>query len=62
MWPDGAKYEGNWEKNKAVGKGVFKHANGICIKVNGKTTKLTGMVCLFILKPMLNIKVIGKII
>ena len=28
VWPDGAKYEGDWEDNKANGKGTFYHADG----------------------------------
>ena len=23
VWPDGAKYEGSWKRNKAHGKGEF---------------------------------------
>ena len=28
VWPDGAKYEGEWRFNKANGKGKFWHADG----------------------------------
>jgi hypothetical protein len=28
QWPDGAKYDGNWEFNHASGEGVFYHADG----------------------------------
>ena len=28
LWPDGAKYEGHWNDNKAEGKGTFWHAEG----------------------------------
>ena len=28
IWPDGAKYEGEWRNNMAEGDGVFYHANG----------------------------------
>jgi hypothetical protein len=28
MWPDGARYEGYWENNKACGKGKFLHVHG----------------------------------
>jgi hypothetical protein len=28
VWPDGAKYEGEWRLNKANGKGKFWHADG----------------------------------
>lgn len=28
MWPDGARYVGNWEGNKANGQGKFMHADG----------------------------------
>jgi len=27
-WPDGAKYEGEWQQNKANGRGKFWHADG----------------------------------
>ena len=28
IWPDGAKYEGEWRQNKANGTGKFWHADG----------------------------------
>lgn len=28
IWPDGAKYEGEWHNNKANGRGKFWHADG----------------------------------
>ncbi|MFN9910869.1 MAG: hypothetical protein ACK56F_32980 [bacterium] len=28
MWPDGAKYEGNWRDNVACGRGKFYHIDG----------------------------------
>ena len=28
VWPDGARYEGEWRKNKAHGKGKFWHVDG----------------------------------
>jgi hypothetical protein len=28
VWPDGAKYEGQWENDKANGKGTFWHVDG----------------------------------
>jgi len=28
VWPDGARYEGEWRDNKANGKGKFWHADG----------------------------------
>lgn len=28
IWPDGARYEGQWEFNKANGKGTFWHVHG----------------------------------
>ena len=28
IWPDGAKYEGEWKNNHANGKGKFFHING----------------------------------
>ena len=28
MWPDGAKYEGDWRNGMAEGQGTFYHANG----------------------------------
>ena len=28
VWPDGAKYEGEWSQNKANGTGKFWHADG----------------------------------
>ena len=28
VWPDGAKYEGQWENNMANGKGRYYHSSG----------------------------------
>ena len=28
VWPDNAKYEGEWRENKANGRGKFWHADG----------------------------------
>ena len=28
IWPDGARYEGEWIENKANGKGKFWHVDG----------------------------------
>lgn len=28
VWPDGAKYEGNWRNNVASGRGKFYHIDG----------------------------------
>ncbi len=28
IWPDGTKYEGYWNQNRAQGKGCFWHAEG----------------------------------
>ena len=28
IWPDGARYEGEWKDDKANGKGRFDHATG----------------------------------
>jgi len=28
VWPDGAKYDGEWRNGMAEGVGVFNHANG----------------------------------
>ena len=28
VWPDGARYEGQWLDNKASGRGQFWHADG----------------------------------
>jgi len=27
-WPDGAKYEGDWQFNQAAGQGKFFHVDG----------------------------------
>jgi len=28
IWPDGAKFEGEWKENRAHGYGKFTHADG----------------------------------
>jgi hypothetical protein len=28
MWPDGSKYEGQWQNDKANGQGKLVHADG----------------------------------
>lgn len=28
IWPDGSRYEGDWNDDKANGSGTFTHANG----------------------------------
>jgi hypothetical protein len=42
VWPDGAKYEGNWENNKANGKGKFFHADGDIYTGEWKDDKANG--------------------
>ncbi len=42
VWPDGAKYEGEWRNNKANGKGKFWHADGDVYEGEWKDDKANG--------------------
>jgi len=42
VWPDGGKYEGEWQMNKANGKGQFWHADGDIYEGNWKDDKAFG--------------------
>ena len=42
VWPDGAKYEGQWMKNQANGKGKFWHADGDVYEGEWKDDKANG--------------------
>jgi hypothetical protein len=37
VWPDGAKYEGNWRNNVASGRGKFYHIDGDVYDGNSKS-------------------------
>lgn len=41
MWPDGAKYEGYWQNDKAHGKGKFYHVEGDVYDGEWKCDKVT---------------------
>lgn len=42
MWPDGAKYEGDWVNGKANGKGTFRIMQGSSYTLMGMFTKEIG--------------------
>lgn len=42
VWPDGAKYEGDWSRNQANGKGKFWHADGDVYEGDWKDDKANG--------------------
>lgn len=42
VWPDGAKYEGEWSRNQANGKGKFWHADGDVYEGDWKDDKANG--------------------
>jgi len=42
VWPDGGKYEGEWQNNRANGKGQFWHADGDVYEGNWKDDKANG--------------------
>ena len=42
VWPDGAKYEGEWKFNKANGKGKFWHADGDVYEGDWEDDKANG--------------------
>lgn len=42
VWPDGAKYEGEWSKNQANGKGKFWHADGDVYEGEWRDDKANG--------------------
>jgi hypothetical protein len=42
VWPDGAKYEGEWKLNKANGKGKFWHADGDVYEGDWEDDKANG--------------------
>ena len=46
VWPDGAKYEGEWKEGKANGRGIFCESEvnsrtwmGMCTRDSGEMTK-----------------------
>lgn len=42
VWPDGGKYEGEWQQSKANGKGKFWHADGDVYEGNWCEDKANG--------------------
>ena len=42
IWPDGARYEGEWRRNKAHGKGKFWHVDGDVFDGEWKDDKANG--------------------
>ena len=42
MWPDNAKYVGEWADGKAEGKGTFYHSNGDVFEGMFKNDKANG--------------------
>ena len=42
VWPDNAKYEGEWQYNKANGRGKFWHADGDIYEGEWKDDKANG--------------------
>ncbi len=42
VWPDNAKYEGEWRWDKANGNGTFQHANGDIYEGEWKDDKANG--------------------
>lgn len=42
VWPDGAKYKGQWVENRAQGKGTFWHADGDLFEGEFKDDKSNG--------------------
>ena len=42
VWPDGAKYEGEWQNNKANGRGKFWHADGDIYEGDWQDDKANG--------------------
>lgn len=42
VWPDGGKYEGEWQTGRANGKGQFWHADGDVYEGNWKDDKANG--------------------
>jgi hypothetical protein len=42
VWPDGARYEGEWSKNQANGKGKFWHADGDIYEGDWRDDKANG--------------------
>jgi hypothetical protein len=41
VWPDSARYEGEWQENRAHGKGKFVHVDETFMKECGPTIKPT---------------------
>ena len=42
MWPDNAKYVGEWKDGKAEGKGTFFHSNGDIFEGEFQNDKANG--------------------
>ena len=42
VWPDGGRYEGEWQGNRAHGKGKFWHADGDVYEGHWKDDKANG--------------------
>lgn len=42
IWPDGARYEGQWVNNRATGKGKFIHVDGDIYTGEWKDDKANG--------------------
>ena len=41
-WNDESRYEGNWEKNKMVGKGIYCYKSGDVYEGNWENNKKEG--------------------
>ena len=42
VWPDGGRYEGEWQSNRAHGKGKFWHSDGDIYEGDWKDDKANG--------------------